>query len=186
MYPIFLDCEASSLSDSSYPIEIAWSDGEGNIESYLINPYLYPRDYCDWDPSAQSVHHLSRNFLYENGKPPEYVAEKINSALKGKIIYTDAPDFDGFWVDRLFNAVRLENSLKFENIEALLRELLPIEYWVINPSNGYRNINEIYELAREKCGLPQHRAENDVAYLIELYKSALQISETYNKPSKKK
>jgi len=27
--PRFLDIEASSLSDASYPIEIAWSDAKG-------------------------------------------------------------------------------------------------------------------------------------------------------------
>ena len=44
--PRFLDIEASSLSNTSYPIEIAWSDGQGNIESYLINPYPI-RSVCE-------------------------------------------------------------------------------------------------------------------------------------------
>ena len=180
MYPIFLDCEASSLSNSSYPIEIAWNDREGNIESYLINAYLYPKDYMDWDPGAQSVHNLSRKYLCEHGKSPVYVAKKINSALSGKVIYTDAPDFDGFWISRLFDAVNLENCLKFENIEVLLSELLPMEYWVVNPLSGDRHINKLYELARESCELPKHRAANDVAYLLELYKSALLLADTYN------
>jgi len=38
--PRFLDIEASSLSNISYPIEIAWSDEKGNIESHLINLFL--------------------------------------------------------------------------------------------------------------------------------------------------
>lgn len=57
--PYFLDCEASSLSHKSYPIEIAWSDQQGNIESHLINTNKYPEDYTDWESEAEKTHGLS-------------------------------------------------------------------------------------------------------------------------------
>lgn len=35
---VFLDFEASSLSDQSYPVEVAWVFQDGRTESHLINP----------------------------------------------------------------------------------------------------------------------------------------------------
>jgi hypothetical protein len=34
----FLDFEASSLSDESYPVEVAWVFEDGHAESHLIRP----------------------------------------------------------------------------------------------------------------------------------------------------
>jgi len=63
--PRFLDIEASSLSNSSYPIEIAWSDENENIESYLINPELI-EEWTDWDfYSEHEIHGISRAMCSE-------------------------------------------------------------------------------------------------------------------------
>jgi len=65
--PRFLDIEASSLNDASYPIEIAWSDEKGNIESHLINPYAI-EEWTDWDFYAEhKIHGLSRFMCRELG-----------------------------------------------------------------------------------------------------------------------
>jgi hypothetical protein len=178
MRPIFLDCEASSLSHDSYPIEIAWSDEQGNIESHLINPYGYPKDYTDWAPDAQAIHGLSRNFLSKKGKHPEVVANRLNQALKGKVVYTDAPDFDGMWVNRLLDAVNMKRSFEFGNVESLLRKNLPMEYW-LSDSSGRFHVNALYVKARKQCGLDAHRAANDVAYLLELYRISREVGGYY-------
>lgn len=174
-YPLFLDCEASSLSSYSYPIEIAWSDEAGDIESHLINPYLYPDDYTDWDPSAQAVHGLSRAYLMENGESTSIVAERMNKVLAGKTLYTDAPDFDSFWVHRLFKAVGINRQFGFAHVDTLLMQLLPVEYWFSDLKNGQRHISELMKEAREQTGLAAHRASHDVAYLIQLYKLAKKV-----------
>ena len=35
---VFLDFEASSLSDDSYPIEVGWAGEDGSTEQHLIRP----------------------------------------------------------------------------------------------------------------------------------------------------
>jgi len=172
MTPIFLDCEASSLSDKSYPIEIAFSDENKKIESHLINPYSYPNDYTDWEPEAQAIHGLSRAYLSEHGKHYRPVAKRLNTILSGKKVYTDAPDFDEFWCSRLFGAANIKCQFTFYDINELLKKLLPCEYWFMDMMTHTMHIQNIKEQARKNCGLEAHRASNDVAYLIELYKLA--------------
>jgi len=47
--PCFVDVEASSLDEKeSYPTEIAWSNENGDIQSYLKNPYYF-ESCTDWD-----------------------------------------------------------------------------------------------------------------------------------------
>jgi hypothetical protein len=72
--PRFLDVEASSLSMDSYPIEIAWSDHCGGIESHLINPYGI-KEWIDWDYNAQQMHGINRKQCQEEGLLPD---ESIN------------------------------------------------------------------------------------------------------------
>lgn len=54
--PTFIDFEASSLRDTSFPIEVAWNNGT-EIESYIIRPAF---DWSDWDYNAEGLHGLSR------------------------------------------------------------------------------------------------------------------------------
>lgn len=177
MIPVFLDVEASSLSPMSYPIEIAWSDEKGNIESHLINPYSYPEHYDDWDPSAQAVHKLSRNYLSEHGEHFIHVAKTMERQLSGKIVYTDAPYYDQFWCDQLFEITDILYTFNFRDINELLQNMLPIEYFYMNMTTNIAQIDYLKEQARVNCQLEAHRAANDVTYLIELYKLASNIVE---------
>jgi len=52
-YPKFIDFEASGLSDESYPIEVAWNNVDGTVESYLINTDCVT-DWIYWDPNAEA------------------------------------------------------------------------------------------------------------------------------------
>lgn len=155
-YPIFLDCEASSLSDDSYPIEVAWNNEDGSIESYLINIYRYPSDYDDWDRNAQALHGITKQYLSEKGHEPQFVIDKMEEKLKGKIILTDAPDWDGFWTKRLYKSVNQKCELEFGNAIGLLHYLQPINY--------------VYQSQARKLSGPAHRAGNDVKYLFNMYK----------------
>jgi hypothetical protein len=50
---VFLDFEASSLSDRSYPVEVAWVFQDGRSESHLIRPAT---EWTDWDDEAEAIH----------------------------------------------------------------------------------------------------------------------------------
>ncbi len=157
--PRFIDFEASSLSGKSYPIEVAWSDQEGQIESWLINPEHYPANWIDWDPDSERLHGLSRAYLAEHGTPPLTVAQRMNEQLRDQRLYSDAPEYDGFWLRRLFDSVSLEATFELADATRLLHSLHP-EYVRFS------------EKAREKSG-GIHRATFDVNYLVELYRFCL-------------
>lgn len=55
-FPCFIDFEASSLEHNSYPIEVAWSDADGRIESWLIDTSGVP-SWTDWDDRVQQGMH---------------------------------------------------------------------------------------------------------------------------------
>ena len=154
--PRFIDFEASSISGKSYPIEVAWSDNDGEVESWLISPNLYPSSWTDWSPSSERVHGLSREYLAEHGSPPLSVAQRMNQQLKNKILYSDAPEYDGFWMRRLFTAAGIDLEFRLADATVLLHSIHP-------------EFNRFAKKARENAG-GIHRARYDVIYLIELYR----------------
>src|SRR5205085_11481442 len=116
--PCFVDCEASSLKAESYPIEVAWSNSDGSIESHLIRPHW---SWTDWDDYAEGeIHHISRDVLRAEGRPAKEVATRMNEALDGRVVYTDAPEFDGHWIARLFEAADLEPAFTLGEAYSLI------------------------------------------------------------------
>ncbi|VAW75429.1 hypothetical protein MNBD_GAMMA12-2078, partial [hydrothermal vent metagenome] len=122
--PNFIDCEASSLSGKSYPIEIAWNNSNGVVESCLINP-LSVLHWTDWSESAQMLHGLSRKYLAEHGETPEHVALKMNEALSGLTVYSDCPEYDGLWIRALFSVADLDMSFSIRDANALFNKVNP-------------------------------------------------------------
>jgi hypothetical protein len=104
MKTFFLDCEASSLSQNSYPIEIAWVGMDGQGESYLIKP---EPDWTDWSPVAERLHGIRRATLEAKGTPVGQVAKRMIAALAGTRVVSDNPEFEHFWVVRLLAATTI-------------------------------------------------------------------------------
>jgi hypothetical protein len=100
---VFLDFEASSLSDASYPIEVGWCDESGLGEAHLIQP---ADEWTDWSVSAQSIHGISREHLREHGHPHDEVARRVLQVLgaPGVRVASDAPGSDGRWLGELLHA----------------------------------------------------------------------------------
>lgn len=97
-----VDCEASSLSKSSWPIEVglAWiEDGRLLTWSSLIGP-AGEWDLDDWSPNSARVHGLALTDL--TGAPPAaLVADEFLKTLAGRIPVSDAPALDTHWISRL-------------------------------------------------------------------------------------
>jgi hypothetical protein len=91
---VFLDFEASSLSDRSYPIEIAWVFEDGRSEAHLIAP---APGWNDWDDVSESIHGISREMLEAEGEPHDVVATRLVEALAGHDLFASAPSWDGRW-----------------------------------------------------------------------------------------
>lgn len=124
----FLDFEASSLSEDSYPIEVAWVFEDGTGESYLIRP---APGWTDWRATAEAIHGIERERLFSEGTPHEIVAARMIEALDGHDLLASAPSWDGKWMSVLLRAadkprhaltVRDTDLAIAETIRAILSE----------------------------------------------------------------
>jgi len=171
-FPIFADFEASSLSGDSYPIEIAWNIGL-SIESHLINPYSI-HSWTDWDPAAQAVHGLNRNYLSNHGEHPRTVAERMNQELGGQTIYFDGLPHDQWWMYALFEAVSVWPLFKLGDTQSLLIDLVEsaTEYVFLAPMERRKQSIELVQRVVTRFRAEQtvvHRAGEDIKPYIQTW-----------------
>jgi hypothetical protein len=96
--PPILDFEASSLSDTSYPIS-AGLIVEGKVYYWIIKP---KPDWIDWSLQSQAIHGLKRSYIEDHGSPADQVFLEMSEVLTNhNIIYSDAPDWESLWLSRL-------------------------------------------------------------------------------------
>lgn len=152
--PLFLDFEASSLNPSSYPIEVAYSCPDGEIESCLIVP---ESDWLDWDPYAQrEIHRISRAMLFAGGSAPGQVLERMNERLSGEPVYCDGGEFDAHWLNRLAQAAGFLPAFELLDIGTLY------------PSELFLRGGLYEQVSEQAWGMTEgqrHRADTDVRYL---------------------
>ena len=98
---IFVDFEASSLRKQSYPIEVGWVDEAGRGEAHLIRP---APGWDEWDETAEAVHGISRQELFEQGEPHDAVCARVIAAFEGNVACASAPTWDGHWLSMLLRA----------------------------------------------------------------------------------
>lgn len=97
---VILDCEASGLHPDSYPIQVGWCELNGEAEDvFYIKPH---EDWTYWSYESQGIHNIPRKTLYDVGIDVIEAANRLNEKLKGKVVCTDAPAYDGMWLDTLF------------------------------------------------------------------------------------
>jgi len=175
MTPRFLDVEASSLSMDSYPIEVAWSDNYGTIESHLINPYLVGH-WTDWDYNAQQIHCISRKLCREEGISPEKLCKRMkNSISRGEVIYADGGSFDRNWIDVLFQEGTQLGYAKFDIVHSDA-VMLPLLQKIEKDEKKCWQLYEQLKLEARKIVKDRHRATVDVQYLIELYRLCISVT----------
>lgn len=118
----FIDLEASGLSTTSWPIEVGWAFEHGPPRSFLIRPDAsWPESA--WSLDAERLHGVSRADLERDGVNPRDVAEALNAALAGASVWSDAPDWDGFWLFRLFQAAQIKQQFAVNDFGRLMRPL---------------------------------------------------------------
>jgi hypothetical protein len=166
--PCFLDLEASGFGSGSYPISVAWNDHRGTIERLLISPASVP-SWTDWDADAEKVHGLDRERLQRNGWSAAYVAGILNQSLDGRIVYTDAPEFDSRWIDRLFAAVDIPRSFTIQHADDLFLPLLQRSHEL-----QWQAVARLDALkGRIRAVVPGHHdAGYDVGYLLQVWRAA--------------
>lgn len=118
----FIDLEASGLGADSWPIEVGWCFPEGAPCAHLIRTAPDWKDAA-WDPKAEALHGVAREELARAGAAPEDVCDALNGALGGVKVYSDAPDWDGFWLYRLYQAARMRQAFELWDFRDLFAHL---------------------------------------------------------------
>ena len=140
--PPILDFEASSLSDTSYPIS-AGLLLKGEIHYWVIKP---EPDWIDWSLQSQAIHGLTRSFIETQGQPVQQVYTQMVALLQREpYVYSDNPEWEQMWFSRLG-----ARSFGFLNVLDLL-------------SPRARPLFPLFRTTMiEKHGLTAHRADHDV------------------------
>ena len=158
----FLDFEASSLSDGSYPIEVAWVFEDGASETHLIRP---APSWTDWDPQAASTHGYSRAALLADGEPHDAVARRVVEALAGHALFASAPSWDGKWLSVLLRSAGFpRHLLKLQDTEAAQAEAVAeaLGDRMGTEALAAATVAILDRVRREKAALPvRHRALAD-------------------------
>lgn len=102
--PLILDVEASAL-EHGFPIEIGIADpGQGTVHAWLVRPHA-SWAWDAWNPASEKIHGLKKSDL-DRGDDVQTVAQAILRVVDGRSLATDNPEFDGFWLSKLFEAAR--------------------------------------------------------------------------------
>lgn len=142
---IVIDCEASGLEEKSYPIEVGVSLHDDSF-SFLIKP---EKEWTYWSMSAEKIHNIKREQLFDEGISCFEAAQRLNSQLRDLTLFSDATDYETFWLDRLFKAAKCPRFFDIDSIYSL-------------PFN-----DKIYSAEKKRLSsfIITHRAEND-AHII--------------------
>lgn len=117
---VFLDFEASSLSEESYPIEVGWVFEDGREMAYLIRP---APSWLDWDAAAEAMHGISRARLLAEGTPHEDVCDRLVAMFEGNVVHASSPSWDGKWLSMLLRAAgRPRHLLRLRDSEEAFME----------------------------------------------------------------
>lgn len=151
----FIDFEASSLRNG-FPIELGWAtvcDGQVISGSHLILPTPY---WTHWNPESEKVHGIPYDTLLKEGLPADEVIDYFEHAIeKSDKVISDAPAFDGLWLDQLYQADQKHRIAP--QLGSL--GLAFAEEWVCE--------NTVHDLIKHRK--PAHRAEADAVEWAHIY-----------------
>lgn len=104
-----IDFEASSLSPSSWPVEIGISflaSGKINTWSSLIRPDKH-WNRMDWSEKSAKIHGLSQSEL-RNAPEASFIVKDFWQKLGDRTLLSDAPEFETRWLTKLLKASRVQ------------------------------------------------------------------------------
>ena len=164
--PVFYDCEATDLE--GYPIEIGWAftdPGTGALvsESHLIKPPAEWPVRESWDRAAERLHGIAFERLLQDGRPAWEVAQRVNMALNGRELFSDAPQ-DEAWLRLLFDAAGCEPAFTIRRTDARV---------LISQAAVHSGLDEAAYAHAKGLAIEmaprRHRAEADARHLAVLW-----------------
>ena len=154
----FLDFEASSLSDDSYPIEVGWVMEDGSGETHLIRP---APGWTDWDEDAVAIHHITRGQLEREGEAHDAVCDRLIELFETRQVFVSAPSWDGKWLSVLLRASgHQRHLLRFRDSDEAFAEAAEAS---LGEGASPEEIAALVAQARERVEEepPTHRALSD-------------------------
>lgn len=154
---ICLDLEASGLGPDSYPIEVAWKGTSESMEDQSDNFLIDPGSVSEWDfwdDFAEEMHGVCRVELSKEGIAAVEACERLNAALQGLDVVSDAWEFDSFWLRRLFDAADRTMQFRLIGLSDILSPGELIQYRFVC-----------------KAQLRRHRAMADVNHIMQAIRS---------------
>ncbi len=117
--PTVIDVEASGFGRGSYPIEVGFVLPDGRGDCMLILPQS---DWDHWDPSAESLHGISRDVLERFGQSVGTVVARLEAQLAGRTVYSDGWGHDYSWLSTLYHAAGRRPGFSLDSLQKLLSE----------------------------------------------------------------
>ena len=157
----FIDVEASGLGPYSWPIEVGWTLHGHEPRAVLIRP-ADKWSMQAWEKPAEALHRIEPSLLLTKGRSPREVALGLNAALGQARVYSDAPDYDSFWLFRLYDAAGIRPNYRLHDLGELLSPL-----WDGEPRALVARAAAV--------SARTHRAADDVRHLQTMYEIALRV-----------
>jgi hypothetical protein len=141
-----IDFEASGIHPDSYPIELGMMNmATGEVHEFLIRP---KDTWTYWDANAELIHGISQEQLLAEGLPVSEVATQVRLLLNDAPAYSDASDYDGFWMECLFD----DHPDPAPEVRSV--------YYLVPPEKAQSLYNELIKTSRD------HRALSDVRVIV--------------------
>lgn len=155
---VFVDCESSGLHSGSYPIEIGVGFCSGESLSRLIRPTPeWKASY--WDKAAENIHHITQEEL-EDGYDVLDVAKWFLNIIRRKIVCSDNPKYEAYWVGKLLESAKIYVDVEFVNSYHLIQDL----------SGGVTEEDTLNIENRMKAYPYRHRAGDDALFWAMAYR----------------
>lgn len=159
--PLIIDVEASGFGAGSYPIEVGVALPDGTGRCFLVRPQP---EWTHWDFQAESIHHISRDQLIENGLPVREAAELLNRWVDGRVAYSDGWGVDRSWIALLYAMAGVVQNFRLETIRALLDD-----------EQAARWADVKAQVTRE-LALHRHRASTDAKIIQMTYQRVAMVT----------
>jgi hypothetical protein len=156
---VFLDFEASSLDDESWPVEVGYAASDGAEDGFLVARH---RDWSmeHWDRNSANLHGISLADLDESGISAAAAVDRLAAKLSNTIVVSDAPAFENHWLRRMSTAAGKPTPFVVQDWE----EYLPA-------GQTHEERAALFSVEREKEGV-RHRALPDARVMRAVWRAS--------------
>lgn len=119
---LYVDVEASSIEKGSFPIEVGWCvDDEAGPESFLVAPAPCWDVTSGWSAVSQGFHGIPLDDLRRDGIAVRSAAARIEAAFGHRMVVSDNPGFDEFWLGMIYDAAGLPMRWQVRHIDEVFK-----------------------------------------------------------------